>query len=301
MYLSRKEFLKTGALITGGILLHGHKFFLSSDQPKGFKLINDKIGIFTERGGTIAWFVDKNAAAVVDSQFPESAKNFIGGLKQKTDRKIDRLFNTHHHHDHTSGNIFLKDFTEKIVAHENCKMLQEKSYGGDTNKPQAYADTTFKNTWEEKIGSERISARYFGPAHTGCDAVIHFQESNIAHVGDLVFNKTFPFIDPNGGGSIEGWISVLEKIEKFYSNGTQFVFGHAISDELVTGKMRDVTAMKNYFEALIDFVSKGIKNGKPKDEITSASAIHGFDSLKERWDGARKMNLERAYEELITK
>ncbi|MBI1938008.1 MAG: MBL fold metallo-hydrolase [Ignavibacteriales bacterium] len=95
------------------------RFFYSSDQPKGFKLIHEKLGIFTDRGGTIAWFVDKNAAAVIDSQFPESAKNFIDGLKQKTDRKIDRLFNTHHHQNHTSGNIFLKNYTDKIVAHEN--------------------------------------------------------------------------------------------------------------------------------------------------------------------------------------
>lgn len=184
---------------------------------------------------------------------------------------------------------------------KTAKRSKKKNYGGDPDKPQAYADVTFKNTWEEKIGSERIAARYFGPAHTGGDVVIHFQESNIAHVGDLVFNKTFPFIDPNGGGSIKRWINVLENIENFYSNDTQFVFGHAITDELVTGKMHDVTTMKNYFEALIDFVSKGRKSGKSKDEITNASAIPGFDALKERWDGARKMNLERVFEELTTK
>lgn len=300
MNITRKEFLRAGALITGGLLTEGFRFFKSAPaEYPGFKVIRDNIGIYTGQGGTIAWYVDKNGVASIDSQYPESAKKFIEGLKTKTTRKIDLHFNTHHHGDHTSGNAVIKEYANKIIAHENCRKLQESSFGNDPAKPQVYADTTFKNTWEEPLGSERISARYFGPAHTGGDAVIHFQESNIAHVSDLVFNKTFPYIDNKGGGSIKGWLSVLENVEKFYSNDTQFIFGHAITDELVTGKMRDVTAMKNYFEALIIFVMTEIRKGKTKEEIGLLSEVPGFANLKERWEGARKLNLERAYDEII--
>jgi hypothetical protein len=69
MKISRKQFLKSGALITGGILLSGHKYFLrNNEQPEGFKVIRDKIGIFSGRGGTMGWFVDKDSVIVVDSQ-----------------------------------------------------------------------------------------------------------------------------------------------------------------------------------------------------------------------------------------
>lgn len=299
MKLSRKDFLKSTAVITGGLFLPGFKFISAfQEQTYKFTTIRNNIGIFTERGGTIGWYASNDGLVVIDSQYPETAKNLVEGLKQKTPRKIDLLFNTHHHGDHTAGNLYLKDFANKIVAHENCKALQEKNYGGNSEKPQAYPTATFTNAWGEDIGKEKVTARYFGPAHTGGDSVVHFEESNIAHLGDLVFNKTFPFIDPNGGGSVQKWPLTLEKILKHFDNDTTFIFGHSISDELLIGTKKDVAAMKDYLNALIEFVSKEIKNGKAKEEIASASAVPGFEDLKERWQGARKMNIERAYDEL---
>ncbi len=299
MNITRKEFLKAGALITGGILTQGFRYLNTAlDEYPGFKLIRDKIGIFIGEGGTIAWYVDKNSVASVDSQYPDSAKKFIEGLKSKADRKIDLHFNTHHHRDHTFGNVVIKEYANKIIAHENCVQFQKLAYGNDADKPQVYANTTFKNTWEESLGNERISARYFGAAHTAGDAVIHFQVSNIAHVGDLVFNKTFPYIDDKGGGSIKEWINTLEKISKFYDNDTQFICGHAASDNLVIHSKKDLDEMLNYFEALINLVMAEIRKGKTREKIGLLSEIPGFANLKERWEGARKLNLERAYDEI---
>lgn len=300
MKITRKNFLKASAIITGGVLLPAFKFpYRFQDSKYQFTTIRNNVGIFIERGGTIGWYATKDELIVIDSQYPETAKNLVDGLRQKSSRRIDILFNTHHHGDHTSGNLFLKDYANKIVAHENCKALQEKNYGGNPDKPQVYPNVTFTNNWADEFGNEKVVARYFGPAHTGGDSVIHFEKENIAHVGDLVFNKTFPFIDPNGGGSIQQWIITLEKMIKYYDDNTTFIFGHSIADEFLVGKRSDLTNMKNYLNALIDLVTKEIKNGKTKEEISGITTIPGFENLKERWQGARKMNLERAYDELI--
>ncbi|HOI28986.1 MAG TPA: MBL fold metallo-hydrolase [Melioribacteraceae bacterium] len=302
MKLTRKDFLKTGALFTGGLLLPGFKFFNPfQEQSYKFTTIRNNIGIFTERGGTIGWYASNDGLVVIDSQYPETAKNLLEGLKQRSPRKIDILFNTHHHGDHTAGNLFLKDYANKIVAHENCKALQEKNYGGNPEKPQVYPSAIFTSTWGEDIGKEKVVARYFGPAHTGGDSVVHFEKSNIAHMGDLVFNKTFPFIDPNGGGSIQQWAVTLEKILKYYDNDTTFIFGHSIADEFLIGSKKDVSNMRDYLTSLIEFVSGEIKKGGSKEEIAAAASIPGFEEMKERWQGARKMNLERAYDELSSK
>jgi glyoxylase-like metal-dependent hydrolase (beta-lactamase superfamily II) len=302
MKISRKAFIKSGVLITSGMFFPGFKF-LNSFQEQTFKFtpIRNNIGIFTERGGTIGWYATNDALVVIDSQYPETAKNLVEGLKQKTPRKIDLLFNTHHHGDHTAGNLYLKDFTNKIIAHENCKTFQEKVYGGNPEKPQVYPTATFSNTWSEDIGKEKVTARYFGAAHTAGDSVIHFENANIAHMGDLVFNKTYPFIDPNGGGAVQKWPDVLEKIAKHFDNDTTFIFGHSISNDLLIGTKQDLLAMRNYLIALVEFVAKEIKNGKTKEEVALATEIPGFAELKERWQGPRKMNLERTYDELIKK
>lgn len=301
MKLTRKDFIKTSSIITAGLLLPIKSFsrFLSEDD--NFKKIRDNIGIYTERGGTIGWYVSNDAVVVVDSQYPETARNFMEGLKKKTTRKIDLLFNTHHHGDHTAGNIYLKDYTDKIVAHEKCLELQKKFYGNDPNKPQVYPDTTFKDEWTVILGKEKVTAKYFGTAHTGGDSVIYFEKANFAHVGDLVFNKTYPFIDLSGGASLEGWIDVLEKIAVHYLKDTVYIFGHGITNDLVTGNSDNLYAMRSYISALFDFVSKEIKSGKTSEEINKTTSIRGFENLKERWTGALKMNIEKTYEYLTKK
>ncbi|NJD22184.1 MAG: MBL fold metallo-hydrolase [Melioribacter sp.] len=302
MKFTRKEFLKTGALIAGGVLIQGNKFFYSEPQKTlGLITIRDNFGIYIERGGTIGWYAAKDAVVVIDSQFPETVNKFITELQKKTTRKIDLFFNTHHHADHTGGNVYIKDFAKKMIAHENCVALQKKSYGNNPGTQQVYADTTFADEWKQKIGKETVVAKYFGPAHTGGDAVIHFEKANIAHAGDLVFNKTYPYIDANGGGSVASWIETLEKVIKYYSKDTLFIFGHGATSDLVTGSLGDVVAMKNLLSALVDFVSKGIKDGKNKIEISLSTDIPGTDGWKERVAGMLRIALEKVYDELIKK
>lgn len=299
MKISRKEFLRAGALVTGGFLLHGHNYFLKTDeQPAGFKVLRGNVGVFIERGGTMGWYVSDDAVIVIDSQFPESAEHFYGGLKSKTSRKIDFLINTHHHRDHTSGNVYLREFTSKIVSSENCRMLQEKMNGGDPARPQAYADITFADEWNLSIGKESVKAFHLGPAHTGGDAVIHFQNANIAHMGDLVFNKVYPVIDIAGGAKLYGWIDYLEKVEKMFDKETFFIFGHAQTPEMVTGYGKDLLVMRDYISALLDFVNKEMKSGKTKEEIAAATSIPNVVDVKEMWQGAMKRNLENAFDEL---
>ena len=300
MNLTRKNFLKTVSIIAGGLALPGRNVFASLiNEPKGFTALRNNIGIFTERGGTIGWFIHDDAVVVIDSQYPEQAQNMFTGLRTKTKRNIDILFNTHHHGDHTSGNIYFKDFATKIVAHENSKILQEKNNGTDPAKPQAYPTATFKNTWSEKVGNERVTAQYLGTAHTAGDSIIHFENANIAHMGDLVFNKTYPFIDLNGGGNLKNWIKVLERAIKHFDKDTLFIFGHGADDSLVTGSKADLYYAKDFITALVNFVSDEIKKGKSKDEIAAVDAIPNFEGLKERWAGAKKMTLEKAYDLLI--
>lgn len=300
MKISRKNFIKSSSLLFGGFLVGAHKSFADVLQEQGgFKVLRNNIGIFTESGGTIGWYITEDAAVVIDSQMPDSAKHFLKGFEERTFRKMDFLFNTHHHGDHTAGNYVLKSAAEKIVAHENCPKLQKKAYGeGEKASMQVYADTVFSDKWTKEVGKEKITAAYFGPAHTGGDIIIHFENANIAHVGDIVFNNVYPFIDQKGGGSIRQWIEYLEKAEKKYDSDTTFIFGHADSDEGVTGKKKDLTEMREYFSALMDFVGKEIKKGKPVDEIKSVSSIPGAKDLIQRWEGARAANIEAAFNEL---
>ena len=300
MIIKRRNFLQTSAFLLGAILYPGKNIFssLSSLLPEGIREIRHNVGVFTKRGGTIGWYISDDAVVVVDSQFPDSAQVFIDEIKQKTDRRIDVLFNTHHHGDHTSGNFYIKDFADKIVACENCVKIQRRIYGeGEKSDKQVYADTTFKTEWELDLGNETIKAYHFGPAHTGGDAFIHFQNSNVVHMGDLVFNHRYPYMDRPAGCTVTGSINYLEKVIQMFGKDTVFIFGHAVSDEHVTGNLDNLLSMRDYFSALRDFMKKEIKAGQSLDEIEKAKHIPGFEHFPERYDGEKNKNLKAAYEE----
>lgn len=137
----------------------------------------------------------------------------------------------------------------------------------NTADKQLFADITFTDNWEKKVGKEKIKAHYFGAAHTNGDAIIHFQHANVAQIGDLVFNRRYPFIDRSAGASAEGWIKVLDKTIATFDNETLFVFGHAFDPEKVTGNKDDLKAMQNYLANLLAFVDRQMKSGKTKEEI----------------------------------
>ncbi|MFZ6033919.1 MAG: MBL fold metallo-hydrolase [Melioribacter sp.] len=298
MKTTRKNFLKTSLLITGGVLLEGKNFFAKAAQEiSGFRNLNDNIGIYTEKGGTIAWYVNDDAVTVIDSQMDDSVRNFYNGLKKKTGRRINFLINTHHHRDHTGGNHFLKEYTDKIVGHEKCREMQQKFYG-EGDAPQSYADIVFEKEWSVDLGKEKIDAIHFNPAHTAGDIAVRFVNSNIVHMGDIVFNNVYPYIDFPGGANLHDWIKFIDKSLAHFDDNAVFIFGHADSYENVTGNKDSLIRMKNYLTALLEFVDGQIQKGKSKEEIIDAQEIPGFGFIKECWNGARRMNLERAYEEL---
>jgi cyclase len=301
MKTNRRSFIKSSSFLMGALFYPGKNIFgaINFFNTDGIKEIGPNIGIYTEKGGTIGWYVSDDAVVVVDSQFPDTAQNFVGELKKKTKRKIDILFNTHHHGDHTSGNFYLNDFVNEIVAQENCVKLQEKFYGkGERKEKQVYAGTTFKDEWELDLGNEIIKASYFGNAHTSGDAVLHFQNSNVVHIGDLVFNRAYPYMDRPAGCTAAGSINVLEKAASVFDKDTKFICGHADTDDNVTFSIDELREMRDYFSALLEFVGKEMKAGKSLSEIQKAAGVPGFENLTERWEGAKDMNLKAAYEEL---
>ncbi|MCW9066496.1 MAG: hypothetical protein OQJ78_09385, partial [Ignavibacteriaceae bacterium] len=145
---------------------------------------------------------------------------------------------------------------------------------------------------------ERIKASYFGSAHTSGDAVLHFQNANVVHMGDLVFNNTYPYMDRPAGCTASGSIKVLEKAASVFDKDTKFICGHADTDENVSFSIDEVRKMRDYFSVLLEFVGKEMKAGKELSEILKASGVPGFENLTERWEGAKDMNLKAAYEEL---
>jgi cyclase len=241
----------------------------------------------------------KKEIVVVDAQFPEQSQHLITELKKRSKKPFELLINTHHHGDHTAGNISFKGIVKHVLAHANSRTNQENSAKQNKNEDkQLYPDQTYTDTWCQKFGKEKICMYYYGAGHTNGDSFIHFEHANIVHCGDLVFNRRHPFVDRGAGANMKSWIDVLGKAVNKFDNNTTYIYGHSGTGYDVTGKVDDLKKFGDYLGAVLHYVDGEIKAGKTKDEILKATAVPGADEWK--GDGIQRP-LQAAYEELTAK
>jgi len=298
--MQRRSFLRNTGLTAGLLALSSKDLMASFFQQPAYKIkmLRGDIGIFTESGGTIGFYQSNDGYVVVDSEFVNPATHLIAELKKMKEMPFKFLINTHHHGDHTGGNIAFKDIAEHVVGHENClanyKRVTEQKKDFDK---QLFQDMTFGDTWKQKIGKESIRTYYYGAGHTNGDAIIHFENANIAHMGDLLFNQLPPYIDRSAGANIKNWITVLQKTQKTFNNDTLFIFGHAGNPDNVTGGKAEIAAFQDYLEKLLAFTDAQIKAGKTRDEIVKVKDIPGVS-----WpNSGAERSLGAAYDELTSK
>ncbi len=283
--MQRRSFIKNSGLLLGSLALLSNQSlaqFLADPEWK-IKMLTDEIGIFTEKGGTILFMISNEGIVIVDSQFPETSQHLIDELKKQSAQPFRLLINTHHHGDHSSGNISFKDLVPHVLAHENSKANQQRVAKEKKNEEkQLYPDLTYNNTWSEKIADEEIQLHYFGAAHTNGDSLVEFKKANIVHLGDLMFNRRHPYIDMTAGANINNWITVLDKTFETFNKKTKFICGHAAEGYDVIVKRNDLKLFGDYLGKTLQFVESEIKAGKSKDDILKATEIPGAPE----WKGA---------------
>jgi glyoxylase-like metal-dependent hydrolase (beta-lactamase superfamily II) len=110
-------------------------------------------------------------------------------------------------------------------------------------------DRTFPDSLAFEHGDERVSMKHYGPAHTGGDIVIRFENANVTHMGDLMFNRAHPVIDRTNGASIANWSVILRKVSADLPADTIYIFGHVGQGREVTGSRADVLHHAAYLDA----------------------------------------------------
>ena len=295
--MHRRKFVQSASLAFGTLAFNHQNFFkMLHDEPWKISMLTDSVGVFTERGGTIAFHFSKDGITVIDAQFPDTAPHLISELKHRNDQPFRLLINTHHHGDHTSGNIAFKDVVSRVLAHTNSLANQKNVAVAQKKEDQQYYPTqTFGQVWEEDAGREKITLHYFGAGHTNGDAMIHLKHANIVHMGDLVFNRRHPFVDRSAGANMQSWMMVLDTAIKSFGSKTKFIFGHAGDGYDVTGTRDDLSAFRDYLGNVLKVVEREMKAGKSKDEILNITEIPG--SPQWQGDGIQRP-LQAAFEEL---
>jgi glyoxylase-like metal-dependent hydrolase (beta-lactamase superfamily II) len=154
-------------------------------------------------GGNVAVYVTGEGVILIDDKFEQDYASIVEKVKSITTQPVAYIINTHHHLDHSGGNVKFAPTVEIIsTANARANILEKK-------QPGAPARVTFTDEMQVFLGGKEVRAKYFGRGHTNGDAVIYFPALKTIHTGDLMAGAT-PTVDYPGGGSLIEWAKTLD-------------------------------------------------------------------------------------------
>jgi len=179
-------------------------------------------------------------ALVVDSgQLPRVAATIKKTVEQDLDCRVELLFNTHYHSDHTFGN---QSFDCPIIASRSCRDMMQAcltSHWSRENIARAKEEdpelieewrdlavtmptSIFEDDLEYDFHGRNLVFRRFG-GHSPDSSALYLPDDNILFTGDIIFSGRYPTLLAHDGDP-ERLIEVLEKL-LLYDVDT-FIPGH---------------------------------------------------------------------------
>jgi glyoxylase-like metal-dependent hydrolase (beta-lactamase superfamily II) len=126
---------------------------------------------------------------------------------------------------------------------------------------------------------------------------VTFEQANVVHMGDLIFNRAYPFIDVQGGADSQNWIATLETLHQTYDDDTRFIHGHGNPEFGVTGSRGDLLVMRDFLSALNEYVTTQRQAGASLEEMKQKEVLDGFESFQFDWALSLGNCIEAVYRE----
>ena len=271
---------------TGVLPVQGNVYLLATPASNVVVQIGDE-GVL---------LVDTGAASVTD--------DILAAVRTLSDKPIRWIINTHVHPDHTGGNAVLgkagratpqnqfgsgRAFPGSlpsgatIVAHESLLTRMSAPTGETPPAPQAAwpVATYFGAGRELFFNGEAIQIFHAPRGHTDGDSIVYFRHSDVVATGDIFNTTSYPVIDLNTGGTINGVIAGLNHLldivipKEKQEGGTYVIPGHGrVSDEGDLVQYRDmVTIIRDRIQAMVT-------RGMTLDQVKAAHPTAGYDR---RW------------------
>jgi glyoxylase-like metal-dependent hydrolase (beta-lactamase superfamily II) len=260
--------------------------------------VQGNVFLLTGAGGNVTVQVGETGVLVVDTGMVDMADRLVAAIRKLSDKPIQYVINTHVHPDHTGGNDTirqagltyvganitgnLKDagVGAQIYAHDNVLKRMSVPTGVRAEIPfGAWPTTTYRSGRKQLFfNGEAVEIIHQPAAHTDGDSLVFFRRSDVISTGDIFVTTSYPFIDLERGGSIEGEIDALNTILELAvvgpqdEGGTYIVPGHGrISDQTDLLEYRDMVTI------IRDRVQAAAAKGMTLAQLKAAGLTRDYD------------------------
>jgi glyoxylase-like metal-dependent hydrolase (beta-lactamase superfamily II) len=263
-------------------------------------LVQGNVHVILGAGSNVTVQVGNLGAVLVDTGTSQNAEAVLTSLRQLTNRPVRHIINTHSHADHVGGNERIgasgapisgrgvavvgagTAARAEIIAHEETLNRMSAPAGSQSPTPvAAWPTSTFSGRHKEFFyNGEGVQIVHFPTAHTDGDAIVFFRRSDVIAAGDVYSTISYPIIDAQRGGSINGVLDGLNQLLELViagektEGGTMIVPGHGrISDEADLVEYRDMVTI------IRDRVQDMIKRGQTLAQVQAARPTMEYDGL----------------------
>lgn len=152
---------------------------------------------------------------------------------------------------------------------------------GETPKgtPGLPNDEYFMRTKDLYFNGEPIFVIHEPNAHTDGDSIVLFRRSDTIATGDIFTPDTYPFVDIERGGSLQGLLDALNHIlhltvpAHLQEGGTRVIPGHGrLCDEA------EVVEYRNMIAIVRDRVQALIKKGMTLEQVKATRPTFDYDT-----------------------
>lgn len=242
--------------------------------------ITEQIYMLKGAGGNIGVLIGKEGTLIVDNQFAPLSNKINGAVKTFDPGDIRFAINTHIHGDHSGGNENFKKMGATLVAHDRVRERMSKesvnARTGVKNPPRdvnAWPLITFADKLNFHLNDEDIVLHHFDLGHTDGDIIVQFKKANVVHTGDAFVRYGYPYIDLSNGGSVNGFVSTLDKILLLIDDNTKVIPGHG---EVAT--KADVKKLRDTIADIRDQVAAALKKGKKTEDMAALGITDKYEA-----------------------
>jgi glyoxylase-like metal-dependent hydrolase (beta-lactamase superfamily II) len=233
-------------------------------------------------GANVAVQIGDEGVLVVDTGAAAAREKLLAAIRKLSTKPIRWIINTNPDVDHTGGNEAISQAGQTVNGNPADLVAHEGTLARMTEMNRSITERPLKTYYEEgrdfSFNGEAVMLYHPADAHTGGDSIVYFRGSDVLVAGDIFLTTTFPFIDEQAGGGVNGLLNGLNKmlaiaVPKYLQEGGTYVIpGHGrIGDEADIVEYRDMVVIVR------DRIQDMVKKGMTLDQVKAARPTLDYD------------------------